>query len=86
MIYLVVVCMNKLKELKKYFKDTRIEKAFLKLLAYKQKYKSSIIVAFCDDYITDTEMALLSIYYKSPINLEALCKLIEDDIDYILEG
>lgn len=79
--------MNKLKTIKKYFKDARLEKAFLKLLAYKQKYKTSIIVAFYKgEYITDTELALLGIYYKSPINLERLCELIEEDIDYILEG
>lgn len=78
--------MNKLKTIKKYFKDTRLEKAFLKLLAYKQKYKAPILIAFCDELVTDTEMALLSIHYKSPKNLEVLCELIEQDIEYILEG
>lgn len=79
--------MNKLKTIKKYFKDTRLEKAFLKLLAYKQKYNTSIIVAFYQgDYISDTELALLGLFYQTPINLEYLCELIEQDIEYILEG
>ena len=79
--------MNKLKIIKKYFKDTRLEKAFLKLLAYKQKYTTPLILAFYKgDYISDTELALLGLYYNSPKNLEALCELIEQDIEYILEG
>lgn len=79
--------MNKLKTIKKYFKDTRLEKAFLKLLAYKQKYNTSIIVAFYQgDYISDTELALLGLFYQTPINLEYLCELIEQDIECILEG
>lgn len=78
--------MNKLRTIKKYFKDTRLEKAFLKLLAYKQKYNTSLVVAFYQgDYISDTEMALLGLFYQTPINLEYLCELIERDIDYILE-
>lgn len=78
--------MKKLKDIKNYFKDTRLEKAFLKLLAYKKRYKMSLLVAFYNDnYISDTEMALLSLFYNAN-SLDHLCELIDKDIQYILEG
>lgn len=76
--------MNKLKELKKYFNNAVVEKAFIKLLGYKMAHKTSIAFAF--DYITDNELACLSLFYNKPDNFEKLVELIEQDIDYILEG
>lgn len=75
---------NKLKTIKKYFKDARLERAFMKLLVQVDLYDRPVPIALTN--ITDTELALLGIHYKSPKNFEALCELIQQDIDYILEG
>ena len=76
--------MNKLKELKKYFKDDSLERAFIKLLVQVDLYDTPVAIALTN--VTDTELALLGIFYKTPKNFEVLCKLIQQDIDYILEG
>ena len=76
--------MNKLKQIKKYFKDSSLERAFMKLLVQVDLYNTPVAIAMTN--ITDTELALLGLHYKKPKNFEALCKLIQQDIDYILEG
>lgn len=76
--------MNRLKELKKYFKDDRLERAFIKLLVQVDLYNTPVAIALTN--VSDTELALLGIHYKKPKNFEALCELIKQDIDYILEG
>lgn len=76
--------MNKLKQIKKYFKDSSLERAFMKLLV--QVYIYNIPVAIALTKVTDNELALLGLHYKKPKNFEALCELIKQDIDYILEG
>lgn len=76
--------MNKLKELKKYFKDSTLERAFMKLLVQVDLYNTPVAIAMTN--VTDTELAMLGLHYKSPKNFETLCELIKQDIDYILEG
>lgn len=76
--------MNRLKTIKKYFNNAVLEKAFIKLLGYKMTHKTSI--TFAVDYISDNELACLSLFYNKPDNFEKLVELIEQDIDYILEG
>ena len=76
--------MNKLKQIKKYFKDSSLERAFMKLLVQVDLYNTPVAIALSN--VSDNDLALLGLHYKSPKNFEALCELIKQDIDYILEG
>lgn len=56
----------------------------MKLLIQVDLYGRPVAIALTN--ITDTELALLGIHYNSPKDLEALCELIQQDIDHILGG
>ena len=75
--------MNKLKELKKYFKDTTLEKAFYKLLVFVDIYSMPVSIAITN--LTDLEITKLKIFYKCR-EYEHLIEALQDDINYILEG
>ena len=74
--------MNKLKELKKYFKDTSLEKAFYKLLVSVDIYSMPISIAITN--LTEQEIIKLKIFYKCR-EYEHLIEALQEDIEYILE-
>ena len=75
--------MNKLKTIKKYFKDSTLEKAFYKLLVFVDIYSMSLQIAITN--LTEQEIIKLKIFYKCR-DYEHLIEALQDAIDYILEG
>lgn len=75
--------MNKLKELKKYFKDSRLERAFIKLLVQVDLYERPLAIALSN--LTEGEIIGLKLFYKC-YNYDTLIEKLQNDITYILEG
>lgn len=75
--------MNKLKEIKKHFKDTTIEKAFYTLLIKYDLYDLPVVFALSE--LTEEQLIKLKIFYKAN-NYEDLIDKITEDIEYIIEG
>ena len=75
--------MDKIKQLKKYFKDITLEKAFYKLLLFVDIYSMPVSIAITN--LTEQEIIKLKIFYKCR-EYEYLIEALRDDIDYILEG
>ena len=75
--------MNKLTTIKKYFKDSTLEKAFYKLLVFVDIYSMPVSIAITN--LTEEEIIKLKIFYKCR-EYECLIEALQDDIVYILEG
>lgn len=74
--------MNKLKTIKKYFKDVRLERAFMKLLVQVDLYDRHIAIALTN--LSENEIMKLQLFYNTN-NFNSLVEKLQNDIEYILE-
>ena len=74
--------MNKLKTIKKYFKDVRLERAFMKLLVQVDLYDRHIAIALAN--LSENEIMELKMFYNG-CTYDRLIEKLQNDIEYILE-
>ena len=74
--------MNRLKTIKKYFRDTTLEKTFLEILTKVQLFDMSIKQIILE--MKNEELMKLQLFYNTN-NFNRLVEKLQNDIDYILE-
>ena len=74
--------MNRLKTIKKYFRDTTLEKTFIDILSKVQIFDMSIKQIILE--IKNEELMKLQLFYNTD-NFNRLVEKLQNDIDYILE-
>ena len=75
--------MNRLKTIKKYFRDTMLEKTFVDILCKVQLFNMSIKQIILE--MKNEEFMILQLVYNTN-NFNRLVEKLQNDIDYILEG
>ena len=74
--------MNRLKTIKKYFKDTTLEKTFLDILGKVHLFNMNIKYILLE--MPNNELMKLQLFYNTN-NFNRLVEKLQNDIDYILE-
>ena len=74
--------MNRLKTIKKYFRDTTLEKTFIDILWKVQLYNISIKQIILE--MKNEEFMKLQLFYNTN-NFNTLVEKLQNDIEYILE-
>lgn len=74
--------MNRLKTIKKYFRDTTLEKTFIDILWKVQLYDMSIKEIILE--MKNEDFMKLQLFYNTN-NFNRLVEKLKNDIDYILE-
>ena len=74
--------MNRLKTIKKYFKDTTLEKTFLDILSKVHFFNMNIKYILLE--MSYNELMKLQLFYNTN-NFNRLVEKLQNDIDYILE-
>ena len=84
MTYLIIVwlIMNRLKTIKKYFRDTMLEKTFVDILSKVQLFNMSIKQIILE--MKNEELMKLQLFYNTT-NFNRLVEKLQNDIEYILE-
>ena len=75
--------MNRLKTIKKYFRDTTLEKTFIDILWKVQLYNITIKQIILE--MKNEEFMKLQLFYNTD-NFNTLVEKLQNDIEYILEG
>ena len=74
--------MNRLKTIKKYFRDTMLEKTFIDILTKVQLFDMSIKQIILE--MKNEELMKLQLFYNTT-NFNRLVEKLQNDIEYILE-
>ena len=74
--------MNRLKTIKKYFRDTTLEKTFIDILSKVQLFDISIKQIILE--MKNEELMKLQLFYNTT-DFNTLVEKLQNDIDYILE-
>lgn len=74
--------MNRLKTIKKYFRDTTLEKTFLDILSKVHLFDMSIKHIILE--LDDTQIMKLQLFYNTD-NFNRLVEKLQNDVEYILE-
>ena len=74
--------MNRLKTIKKYFRDTMLEKTFIDILSKVQLFNMSIKQIILE--MKNEELMKLQLFYNTN-NFNRLVEKLQNDIEYILE-
>lgn len=74
--------MNRLKTIKKYFRDTTLEKTFLDILS--KVYLFDMPLKYVILELEDTQLMKLQLFYNTN-NFNRLVEKLQNDIEYILE-
>ena len=74
--------MNRLKTIKKYFRDTTLEKTFIDILSKVQLFDMSIKQIILE--LENEELMKLQLFYNTN-NFNRLVEKLQNDIEYILE-
>ena len=74
--------MNRLKTIKKYFRDTTLEKTFIDILSKVHLFDMSLKYIILE--LEDTQLMKLQLFYNTT-NFNRLVEKLQNDIDYILE-
>ena len=74
--------MNRLKTIKKYFRDTMLEKTFVDILSKVQLFNMSIKQIILE--MKNEELMKLQLFYNTT-NFNRLVEKLQNDIEYILE-
>lgn len=73
---------NRLRTIKKYFNDARLERAFMKLMVQVDIYNRPIAIALIN--LSETEIMELKMFYNG-CTYNRLLEKLQNDIEYILE-
>lgn len=73
---------NRLRTIKKYFNDARLERAFMKLLVQVVLYNTPVAIALTK--LSENEIVELKMFYNG-CTYNRLVEKLQNDIDYILE-
>ena len=74
--------MNRLKTIKKYFRDTTLEKTFIDILSKVQLFGMSIKHIILE--MKNEELMKLQLFYNTT-NFNRIVEKLQNDIEYILE-
>lgn len=74
--------MNRLKTIKKYFRDTTLEKTFLDILSKVHLFDMPLKYVILE--LEDTQLMKLQLFYNTN-NFNRLVEKLQNDIEYILE-